>query len=170
MTLIDKRSDEGFAIRLKLYKSMSESERQAFQQRVIEGGEVTPVGLSRRMERAHILGYAEMGDQPVAVGAVKRTDDSYLEKVFRLADYDLIDCVAELGWVYVAPEARGKQLGSRLSSALCECYKHPIFATTRSVNIPMQAILRKLGFKNVGAEYDAVEHPGERIGLWLRVP
>jgi ribosomal protein S18 acetylase RimI-like enzyme len=147
-----EHNHESLSIDLKLPTSMSEAERQAFQRQIEIGGEVTPAGLSRRIEAAHMLSYVLRGDNLVAVGAVKRPDDAYVERLSQSAGYDLGDCGAELGWIYVTPEAQGRHLGSRLSSALCESFEHSIFSTTRINNASMQAILRKLDFKRVGEE------------------
>jgi RimJ/RimL family protein N-acetyltransferase len=114
------------------------------------------------------LGYVREGNQLIAIGAVKNPAESYVHKVSRSAKFDLNGYGAELGWIYVAPEARGRQLATSISHALCNSHKGSIFATTRCDNAGMQAILRKLDFKKVGLDYDSVEHPGKQIELWVR--
>lgn len=147
--------------------SLSASQRVAFTAEVLSGGEVAPNGLSERISEAHRLAYATVGDQFVGVGAVKRPRESYKRKVADLSGYDVKGYTAELGWIYVRPEARGLGLGFRISEALCALHGGRIFATTRSDNDKMQRILSGVGFERKGTEYEASEHIGKKIQLWV---
>ena len=163
--IIDK--SEKLPVEFVAYGAMDASQRQAFQAMVEEGGEVAARGLSDRMSEAHGLAYAAQGDHFIAVGAMKRPRETYRSDVARKSEYDISDYEAELGWIYVAPEARGIGLGSRISKALCDSYEGATFATTRTDNEDMHDILKKLGFRAVGKPYESAEHAGKKIQLWV---
>lgn len=160
-------SNEERPVCVKHYDTMSEEERGEFQKAVEEGGEVDSDGLSERMKHARLLAYAAFEQGFLGVGGLKQPAGSYLGKVSRLSGYDLSGYCAELGWVYVTPEARGMRLASRIAEALSSSYEKGIFATTRSDNVHMQSILLKLGFARVGNEYRSVEHSGKKIQAWV---
>jgi GNAT superfamily N-acetyltransferase len=119
------------------------------------------------MNEAHFLAYATQGDHFLAVGAVKRPRENYKSDVARKSEHDITDYAAELGWIYVTPEARGIGLGSRISKALCDSYEGAMFATTRTDNQDMHGIVKKLGFRAVGKPYESAEHVGKKIQLWV---
>ena len=161
-----ERTVEDLPIYVKHYDAMNGSEREEFQQLVEAGEEVRTDGLADRIKGAYLLAYAVKDDRLVAGGAVKRPAASYVRKVSRCSEYDLNEHRAELGWIFVRPEVRGMRLASRISEALTNSYDSSIFATTRSDNTPMQAILGKLAFKKRGKEHASVEHHGKKIQLW----
>ncbi|HEY6272241.1 MAG TPA: GNAT family N-acetyltransferase [Terriglobales bacterium] len=163
-----KPDGEDVPIYVKQHATMTQAERREYQKRVEEGGEVASDGLAKRIEDAHLLGYAVLSGNVVAGGALKHPTESYKNKIGDRAGYNLDGYHAELGWIYVAPSSRSRHLASRLSDALCGTYGSSIFATTRSDNRHMQTILEKLGFGKAGREYDSVEHPGKRLQLWVR--
>ena len=77
------------------------------------------------------------------------------------ADFEL-----ELGWVYVIPAYRKKQIATRLCEQLLSSATDvSVFATTRSDNAAMSRILRASAFFEVGKPY---MHRGEQLGLYLR--
>lgn len=154
-------------IHIKQYETMTDFEHRSFQEQLEVGGEVDIRGLWDRMRRAYLLAYVADGVRFIAIGAVKRPAESYVRSVSRRSGYQLKGYAAELGWVYVTPEARGRHLASRISEALCSSYGSSVFATTRTDNAPMHLILDALGFERAGSEYDSVEHPGKKIQLWV---
>ena len=77
------------------------------------------------------------------------------------ADYKL-----ELGWVYVVPAYRRKQVASKLCEQLLLRAKGDfVFATTRSDNAMMSRILRACAFTAVGNPYT---YRSEELRLYLR--
>jgi GNAT superfamily N-acetyltransferase len=140
---------------LKQPHQCSPQDLDAFEHLIIEGGEVSPVGLRRRIEAAEHLIF--VGNDPLlAVGAVKNPNASYKQAVFAKAGVadQCADFTYELGWFYASPDARGQGVGNMLmKAALGAAGEGGMFATTRADNDAMHYLLGKFSFKKLGSEY-----------------
>ncbi|HII1980840.1 TPA: GNAT family N-acetyltransferase [Escherichia coli] len=149
---------EGMVI-AKSPKNCDANELKKFEELVIEGGEVNPVGLSDRILNAELLLFIYAKEQCVGIGAIKRPITEYKLDLFEKAGflqqkkYDY-----ELGWVYVNEEMRGLHLGNKLMESICHYMTESLsgkgcFATVRQNNDRMQHLFVKYGFSKVGHSY-----------------
>lgn len=159
---------------IKVPAACTEDELQAFEALVRESGEVVERGLPVRVRAAACLAfyYARPGDL-AAIAALKVPHRSYRDRVFRKSrtrrwaeGYPV-----ELGWFFVRPPHRGRRLSALLASRLLtDGPDHPVFATTRTDNRPMLAVLESLGFERTGTPYsrDSLTHPHDQLVLLVR--
>lgn len=164
------KSAPSYRIEVKSPSDCSDSELKQFVALVNEGGEVAN-GLDGRVRRAVVLAMMYCSDDLVGTAAIKRPNNNYRKKVFQNANagQQPSSYPVELGWIYIAPEHRGKGK----TTALVEAALHQLdggyaFATTRQNNEAMHHVLQKTGFSHVGNPYASKEHHGEKILLFLR--
>ena len=113
--------------------------------------------LEARIRAAKLLAfYYPVRDTLRAVAAIKAPDERSRHDLFKLAaaPVDGSDYQLELGWVFVAPAYRGRQIAEDLCrQLLVRVPASPLFATTRAGNEPMMRILEALGFARVGRPF-----------------
>lgn len=134
----------------------SASELADFAKLIREGGEVANAGLERRVFHAQTLFFVREDKRVVAIAALKRPVQAHRASVFKKAGALLspITFPLELGWIFVAPGARGRGLSRQLvEAAIQHARGTPLFATTRTDNHPMQASLQRCGFSRHGSDY-----------------
>lgn len=150
----------------------SSDELDAFCQLVARGRQVDTAGLRDRVGRARWLGlHYEDGDL-AAVAALKRPTGAYREKIFRNAEVlgRAGEFATELGWVVTREEYRNRGISRHLLGRLLErAGREPVFATTRTDNRPMQAVLASVGFEPIGQPF-AGRHGNHLLRLWVRTP
>jgi ribosomal protein S18 acetylase RimI-like enzyme len=108
------------------------------------------------------------GGELTAIAALKAPGDQYRHDVFAIAGSPVsyTDVQTELGWIYVDPAFRRKQIATMLcEQLLLRTTGNFVFATTRSDNTAMRRILRACAFAEVGKPY---MHRGEQLSLYLR--
>lgn len=148
--------------------SCSTAEIEEFIRLVKQGGEVADEGLEHRVMNAEQLVFLQSGGQVVGVAALKRPNPTYRERVASASGIGLSEASFryELGWVFVAPSARGNGYSQSLvQEALSLSDNCGVFATSRTDNGPMHRTLVKLGFKQVGMAY-ASRHGEHRLQLF----
>lgn len=140
-------------------KNCDIKELKTFEKLVIEGGEVAPEGLSKRILDSECLFFIYAKEQCIGIGAIKRPVAGYKLKSFEKAGvseqekYDY-----ELGWIYIKEKMRGQQLGNKLMESIC-CYisenlsDKKCFATVRQDNNSMQYLFVKYNFSKSGHSY-----------------
>lgn len=142
----------------------------SFKELVRIGGEVNDQTLSSLVSGSLLLAFARRNETLVAIGAVKRPNDSYRTKIFlkagvleRMADFE-----HELGWIYVDPAARGNGLSRKIVDVLLTApTSGHLYATSRVNNLAMHTTLKHFGFTEAGAPYpSSLNEP--QIQLFLR--
>ncbi|WP_410050417.1 GNAT family N-acetyltransferase [Blastopirellula sp. J2-11] len=144
--------------------------RSEFKSLICEGGEVTTVGLTERIENALALVCHRAGDKLIGIAALKRPAESYRAKVSEQSGVTLSNDAFpfELGWVYVRPEGRKCGVSKQLVATCLEVTDSAgVFATTREDNDPMRCCLAKSGFKRVGHPYES-EHGDHYLVVYVR--
>ncbi len=136
----------------------------------IEGGEISPAGLSRRVRSAERLVFFPGPGSLQGIAALKNPGQEYRDYIARSSGAALpSSCFPyELGWVVVSPAARGRGLSYSLSVVALEpAVRGGVFATSH--NDRMHGTLLKLGFVPAGRSYPS--RLGDRLlRLFLRVP
>src|SRR5262245_38790947 len=92
-----------------------------FEELVVEGGAVSPQGLTERIRDASRLLLLRASDgQLVGVGALKHSRPSYRQKVFTDAQATVVadEYPVELGWIVVAKSHQGRRLSTRMVGEL----------------------------------------------------
>lgn len=144
-------------------------QRAAFAELVLRGFRTAGAGLSARISAARYLAFnCAPGGELTAIAALKAPEDQYRHDVFEMAgatassaDYKL-----ELGWVYVKPAHRRKQVATMLCERLLSRVERDfVFATTGTDNAAMSRILHLCGFAETGNPYT---YRGEQLRLFLR--
>jgi len=134
------------------------NELSEFVKAVMQGGEVAPVGLDRRVSQAHVLAFAREGQDLCGVAALKSPRGGYRKSIFTKtgATIPAIEYPLELGWLFVAPGNRGNGISQSLvGSVLAHAGSKSVFATTRTDNAAMRTVLLKSGFIRHGQDYES---------------
>ena len=143
--------------KLKEPTACTAEECRDFARLVRQGFEGSDDGLTQRIEKAHLLAFCyATGEGLAATAALKAPGERYRSDVFEkaVAAASPSDYRFELGWVYVVPAHRGKQVAEGLCRQLLSCVPAShVFATTRIDNTLMIRILLSLGFERVGTPY-----------------
>lgn len=139
---------------VKSPKGCNLTELELFQSFVVEGGEVSSVGLSDRILRAEKLCFINDGDC-VAVGAIKNPSIGYKTRIFEKARVSgPSNYPYELGWLFVSTSARRKGYGRAAMEALMASLSgKACYATTREDNNDMHRLLVRFGFSRCGQPY-----------------
>lgn len=135
-----------------------------------QGGEVAPGGLKQRVIGAANLAFLHYGGRLAGVAALKHPNAGYRARVASAAGIALAQdsFPYELGWVFIAPEARGNGYAHPLSqAALSLADGCGVFATSRTDNVAMHRALANLGFLPSGSIYHS-QHGGHRLQLFTR--
>lgn len=129
------------------------------------GDQIDPAGLRNRLRRAHSVGVVRDHTTIAAVGAIKRPNVRYRDRVFRAAGVaDLVEY--ELGWLYTCPEYRGRKLMRLLMRGLLDGLgKERVYATAHADNPPSLHLLNVNRFRRVG---DYRNDAGEALCLLIR--
>jgi GNAT superfamily N-acetyltransferase len=137
----------------------TDAEIEAFVNLASDGGEVRSADLERGARRAEFLLWIEGDCLPRAVAALKIPFDSYREGVFEKARSPLYSAgyPLEFGYAFTNPQHRRRGLGRALARASMKCAEgRGVYATVRSDNDAMRALLRELGFAPSGSDYPSV--------------
>ena len=157
-------------ITVKRPNECSKAELQDFAAFVCAGGEVISAGLEARIKKAEVLVFLSHEGCLKGIAAVKKPELSYQNKVFQKAHATAqsSEFSFELGWVYVLPSSRGVGFSRKLvKAALAATHGWPIFATSRSDNIPMHKVLKAQGFLCHGKSYASARGNHELV-LFIR--
>jgi len=141
---------------IKSPRECSENEIDKFKKLVQEGGEVTGIGLRRRIEQAERLVFIVNENKCVAIGAIKNPNKDYKRKVFSKAGVTekCNQYKYEFGWLYVIPLERGKGLGHKIMNVVKKLIgSFGCYATTREDNDAMHHLLRQYSFVKLGSTY-----------------
>lgn len=123
---------------------------------VLVGSEVSPYGLENRVRSAEQLTFLREGACLLGVAGLKRPSDNHRTNVSSASGVSLAVATFpfELGWVFLLPSARNRQLSLPLCQPLVEAATDQgIFATSKTGNTAMHSTLRKLGFHSAGQPY-----------------
>ncbi len=124
---------------------------------VLAGGEITP----ERSGKSHSLGCSAYLSQCVLL--LVRSSCTQTPRPLPEAEYPF-----ELGWVFVMPSARGRRFSLDLTqAALSAAGTAGVFATSRTDNIPMNAVLTKFGFVPAGHPYPSTRG-SHQLQLFVR--
>jgi GNAT superfamily N-acetyltransferase len=137
---------------------------------VIEGGEVNPIGLPRRVRLAEKLIFLPGSEGLLGVAALKNPEHKYRAYIAELSGVAVpaSDFLYELGWVVVSPAAQNQGHSLCLSlAALDPAGNNGVLATSH--NTRMQSTLLKLGFVSAGVAYPS-RFQDRQIQLFLRAP
>jgi hypothetical protein len=124
-----------------------------FRDLVVEGGQVHPADLERRMRGAAFLGFLR-GAKNVLIGVsgIKRLP-GHAREVFQDAgspeDPDTFP--VELGWIVIATKSQGRRLSYDVVSAALPYTGDRVYATTS--NDGMRKVLQKYKFRESGVPY-----------------
>ena len=142
-------------IEIKQPSYCSSDELRKFKSLVLQGGEVTPVGLDRRVEMAERLLFLKT-TSCVGIGAVKNPNIQYKSDIFKKSgsEHDPNTIQFELGWFYIEETSRGNGFSNLLlAEAISFVQESGCFATTRESNNIMHKQLNNLGFEQSGSSY-----------------
>jgi hypothetical protein len=140
---------------------------------VLEGGEVSPANVRDRLQQAALIAQLRDGDAVLAVAAVKRPAQSYVERLGKRSSYPgLSGDFLELGYISVLPQHQNKKLGKLITAEIvkqvsAETPGLKLFATTRKDSV--RHILSLNGFHQEGSQWPSREHPGSNLDLWVLI-
>jgi len=137
-------------------KGFTDGDRNSFKALVEKGEEVAYDVLATNIENAKALVFGRIEGKVRGVAALKCPLASYRKRIEDKADFPLDEgkFPYELGYVFLAPEARKKGLSHCLIAAALEhAGGAAVFATARIDNDRMLTALAKAGFKRVGRDF-----------------
>lgn len=151
-------------------QAFAETEIQDFLAMVRAGEEVGGAVLEQNVRNAKCLVVARRSSCLVGVAALKNPQPSYRRTIKTKAGVvvGLQDYPFELGYIFVLPSARRQGIAVKLCrAALAPADGKGVFATARTNNDGMNAILHILSFETAGHPYASArgEHP---LQLFLR--
>src|SRR5260370_36510448 len=117
---------------IKNAAAMTKKELDTFEELILEGEEVDPRRLRKRIEEAAFLAYALDDKQMVAVGAVKRPADGHKSSIAAGSGVSLNSYRGELGWLFLKPDYRKKHLSPKITPSLPHTFSHPHYSNTRT--------------------------------------
>jgi hypothetical protein len=138
-------------------REVEKADADAFKALVLEAGEVNPHTLPFLFNDAVALAFARSEGTLVGIGAIKRPNAEYRQRVFDQAGSKLraASFPYELGWIYVSPAYQNNRICSRIVEGLTpHAQGAAVYATSRINNDAMHGSLirpRRL--------------PGQRLGL-----
>lgn len=137
---------------IKSPSECSNFEIDTFTRLAIEGGQVSPIGLERRIRHAEKLVFIYQNDTCVSIAGLKNPDYQYKTKVFKSAGVaeKIHDYKYEIGYIYSQVSGNGNELMKAVLEAADEA---KVFATTKDSNSAMQHLLPKYGFDKLGGSY-----------------
>ena len=141
---------------IKKYPDLTKIELEQIHNLILKGGEVSSITLLQRLSESSLFAFVVDNNIVVATATIKNPLDNYKTNVFAKSKSNLsiIDYPFELGYIMVEESYRKDKLASQLCSELCKAFlKQKLFATTRIDNTPMQSILRKNYFVEIGEQY-----------------
>lgn len=148
----------------------SPDELAEFVDLVTAGGEVTRDGLLRHVGDAQCLGFMRLENVLVGVAGLKTPRDSYRDRIQQSASVALTNAAFpyELGWIFIAPNARGKNLSYPLCAAVVAgAGAAGVIATSRADNEGMHRTLFRLGFVQQGASWPSRQSDGA-LSLFIK--
>jgi hypothetical protein len=132
---------------------------------ICTGGEVTKVGLEKRIRQAKLIAVAEKDGKFVACSSIKVPDPMYRAKIIQRAGI-IFKPQLELGWSFTLPEYRNQKLGTKLKEELFKNIPPTnVYTTVRLKNNPAIKGIEKFGFKAVGTPYQGMS--GDLISIFL---
>jgi len=149
--------------------SVAVADRASFKRLVRAGGQVNPATFPSLFDKAHALAFAHIDGELIGVAALKRPNDAYRNAVFRKANATCIpeEFPLELGWVFVAREARRRGVAGHLFDRLLPTRAmERVYATSAVDNEPMRELLGRFRFVMHGKPYDATRN-ASRIQLFV---
>ncbi len=155
-------------VHLKNPNACTNEERGEFA-RLIRQGFPAAQNLEARIRAARWLAFYYAADGELgAIAALKAPGEEERGEVFRGAEASAgaAEYEFDLGWVFVAPAYRRSGVASSLCrSLLTRVPAVPVFARTRTDNVPMQKVLRAHGFVRHGQPHLRRD---EELVLFLR--
>lgn len=151
-------------------QAFTEPEIQDFMAMVRAGGEVGDAVLEQNVRNAKCLVVVRQASCLVGVAALKNPQARYRQYIKVNAGIAVLaqDFPFELGYVFVLPSARRQGLAVKLCrAALASVDGNGVFATARTNNDVMSAILPKFTFLKIGHPYDSARG-GYQLQLFLR--
>jgi GNAT superfamily N-acetyltransferase len=151
---------------------LSDKEFNDFKSLILEGGEVIRAGLNERIRKAKRLVLLHMVGNLIGIGALKKQNARYRRCLASKSETCLpaIEYPFELGWIFVSSSYRRKGLAGMIAeAALSVANGVGIFATSRSDNTAIHALLQRYGFIPAGTPY-ASGHRNYNLQLFVRAP
>ena len=121
---------------------------------IVGGGQVKYEDARIGVYRAELLALCQQDDRIIATASFKNPRNSYIERVFALANVPKLmeGFRHELGYIVTREGFEGQHICQQLLNELLpKINRYPMFATTRKA--AMLHILEKLGFEKSGEIY-----------------
>jgi len=153
------------------FNDLVPDDQRAVAQLVVRGKAVvgTVDDLLKRLKRTRSVALLREAstNRIVAAAAWKQPAATYRRDNFTWAGVPIagFEAAAELGYVVISPDMRGKQFSGGLVTAIVEHINAPTFATTDSNT--MRNNLERSGFTRVGGEWQGKKG---MLSLWTFTP
>ncbi len=129
-----------------------------------EGGAIQYFKTAKqRLETALVVATLEDELSLVGMGVLKARYPEYNAKIAERSGWPLSPHKREIGYIAVAPAARGRGFSNEIVRRLLD-FDDRVFATTS--NPAMMRTFRNLGFQREGHEWESKE--GATLSLWMK--
>lgn len=155
-------------VHVKAPAQISPETLQQLAQLIAEGSEVDMSMVSRNLQNAVTIAWAQRDGVPVGVMVLKRPVPAYRDKVFDASGVSELASQynVEVGYAYVIPEERTTGTSMRLGRAMISAMAGRVFATTRENNTTINKLLTFLRFQRLGNPYSSAR--GDyNLFLWV---
>ncbi len=154
---------------VKAGKDATLEEREKFKELVLRDPQVTPNGLSDRIEQAHLLAFLYKDGELVATGAVK-CNPEHQAHVAEDAAIPLpqAEYLGEIGYLHTADDHRRRGYGDRVLASLIRTSENmELFATIQLKNDLSQRLLARHGFIRTGKSWPS-NQVDDDVNLYIR--
>lgn len=144
---------------------LSEEQLTTICQLVEAGGGVNPRWIRHNLERAYLIGRAEIAGGIVGVSSLKHPRQEYVERIRDKLGFD-IQGFLERGYTSIRPEYRGLGIGTALLGGLTSRAKgYRLYSLIREDDPATQTIAMRNQTLKIVTFFS--ELTGKELGLWM---
>lgn len=120
-----------------------------------------------RIKKCRLFGICTDHNKIVWISVIKKPRKSWIEKIEKNIGIHLPREIAEYGYIYVLPSYRWHWITKRIHDLLFKKITPPLYAITKSDNIPMKKLLEQFGFVKTGKSFKSALD-GNYLDFFLR--
>ncbi len=117
---------------------------------------LTPSLCIEKIKKCHIIWLCMDRNNIVWISAIKQPRASWTETVQKNTGIHLPKNIFEYWYIYVLPSHRWQWITKRIYALLHKKIHFPVYAITKSDNIPMKKLLEQFGFIKAGKSFKSI--------------
>lgn len=144
-------------LQISPFRSISDQGQKDIVNLIKIGNEANSELIMERLENSLVTAWLQLENRIVGTATIKRPELAYRAYVLGQAAFHFLPetITLELGYIYIESEFRKQGHAWQMCHALMNLIsEETVFATTRTDNLGMKAILHKLHFNSEGNTYE----------------